>query len=66
MRVVGIVAFGVFVCVSALGADQQAPVFRGGVSGAAPVREVTNAVRPPDPRLFVLLLDDLSIPPSGL
>jgi VWFA-related protein len=33
-------------------------------AGAAPVREVTNAVRPPDPRLFVILLDDLSIGPS--
>jgi VWFA-related protein len=33
-------------------------------AGTAPVREVTNAVRPPDPRLFVVLLDDLSIGPS--
>jgi VWFA-related protein len=33
-------------------------------AGTAAVREVTNAVRPPDPRLFVVLLDDLSIGPS--
>jgi VWFA-related protein len=28
----------------------------------APRRETTNAVPPPDPRLFVILVDDLSIP----
>ncbi len=33
-------------------------------AGVQPTREVTNAVRPPDPRLFVVLLDDLSIDPS--
>jgi VWFA-related protein len=34
------------------------------IAATAPTREVTNAVRPPDPRLFVILLDDLSIGPS--
>ena len=34
------------------------------IAATAPTREVTNAVRPPDPRLFVILLDDLSITPS--
>ena len=40
------------------------PAGRSPTSGAAPVREVTNAVRPPDDRLFVILLDDLSIASS--
>jgi VWFA-related protein len=36
----------------------------GAATPPSPTREVTNAVRPPDPRLFVILLDDLSIAPS--
>jgi hypothetical protein len=34
------------------------------MAATPPTREVTNAVRPTDPRLFVILLDDLSIGPS--
>jgi VWFA-related protein len=43
------------------GADRIAPPAAAGGTSA---REVTNAVRPPDDRLFVILLDDLSIAPS--
>jgi VWFA-related protein len=35
-----------------------------GTPAAAPVREVTNAAPPVEPRLFVVMLDDLSITPS--
>lgn len=37
---------------------------RPGASPTTATREVTNAVRPPDDRLFVVLLDDVSIAPS--
>ena len=37
---------------------------RVGTPAAAPVREVTNAAPPVEPRLFVIMLDDLSITPS--
>src|SRR5579864_6333818 len=35
-----------------------------GTPAAAPMREVTNAAPPVEPRLFVVMLDDLSITPS--
>jgi VWFA-related protein len=39
-------------------ASRQAPA----ASNAAPLRETTNATPPPEPRLFVILVDDLMIP----